>query len=567
MASLAELEATLNDLKQQSDEDKATRPRVPPKSNNGNNWLLQTADDAARRFADGASMGYADKLSAGMGTGFGYLGDYDKALKEERQLTEDAGARLGHWGTAADIAGGIGGAVAGGGLVGRGALALAGVGTPGLATAANALRAAGATSTIPVRALNAAANAGVAGRAAVGAAEGAGFSALDAAGHDKKLTGANLATGAAVGGALGGGLAALGRARMPTNLTTEQQRLAGVLQNNGIELTAGQRTGSKPLKWLESTLSDAPLSGGPANAINARQAEQLNAAVNRTMGSPARTLTVDDLTATQRALGNRLETIAGRNTLAFDQPFATDVLGVVREYGQNLNALQKPLLMNMVTELSQAPTMSGAAYQKLRSRLGRMASGEGDTELARAYRGLRDALDGVADRSMTAGDAPLWRQTNRQYTNYKTAEKAMKNGNEGTAIGNISPSQLRNSVVVRQGEHGDLGDLSRAGAAFLKPLPNSGTGPRTLYAALATGSLFTSPLAAAMAIGGPALASRALYSRPVQRFLGSGAAQGPAGWATSAGLGGGFGSGLLGGTEDEPARGPNEIVVRKRPRQ
>ncbi|MCZ8105622.1 MAG: hypothetical protein O9972_48010 [Burkholderiales bacterium] len=530
--------------------ERSARPATPANVA-GNSNLLQWADDNVRRAADNATFGYADKLAARASTLFG--GDYDTALREERQRTEDAGKRLGRGAIVADVAGGVGGALAGGALV-RGGAAL------------SALR---GGSTAPARAILAGDNAGVAGRAAVGAAEGLGMAALDAAGHDRALTGENLLTSAATGAGVAGGLAALGRARLPTNPSAEERRLADVLRAEGIELTAGQRTGSRPIQWMESTLADMPFTGQPGARIADQQARAFNAAALRRAGSTADEATGPTLSATQRALGARIGAIAGRNTVQFDQRFGDDLLDVVRRQGVLLPEFQKENILRIVRDLGvQGGSLPGTAYQKNRSRLTEMARNAGsDGEYRAALKGLRDALDGAAARSMRPGDAEAWTRTLRQYANYKAIEKAMGAAGEEVAKGNISPRALRTAVKARdpagyvQGR-GDLTDLVHAGEAFLKPLPNSGTAPRNLYQGLVMGGtpggaiggllggLPGAAVGMALSVGGPAVASRALYSRPVQRFLGSGAPNDPAGDLSKALLQGGYGAGLLGGTEE-----------------
>jgi hypothetical protein len=193
-----------------------------------------------------------------------------------------------------------------------------------------------------------------------------------------------------------------------------------------------------------------------------------------------------------------------------------------------------------------------------------MSNGMKDTELGNALRGLRDALDNAATNSISAQDARAWQQARAQYANYKTIEKAMNGAGQGAASGNLSPQQLRASVAQRGeyvGEDTPLASLARAGERFLKPLPNSGTAPRNYYTGLMTGGsggaiggaiggVPGAVIGTAASVGGPAIASRMLYSNPVQRFLGSGAPNGPAGDMPRALLQGIYGTGQMTGTEN-----------------
>jgi len=83
---------------------------------------LETADAYVRGFADLATLGYADEIAAGFNSGFGYLGDYDKALTKERGI--DAFDEQHN--KTARIAGQITGGVAGGVGLAKSGITLAG---------------------------------------------------------------------------------------------------------------------------------------------------------------------------------------------------------------------------------------------------------------------------------------------------------------------------------------------------------------------------------------------------------------------------------------------------------
>lgn len=74
--------------------------------------------------AQGMTFGFSDEIAAGLGTGFGYLGNYDKALAEERARMEENRERAGGYELAGQIAGGLttagGLAKSGATLLGRG---------------------------------------------------------------------------------------------------------------------------------------------------------------------------------------------------------------------------------------------------------------------------------------------------------------------------------------------------------------------------------------------------------------------------------------------------------------
>ena len=72
---------------------------------------------------------------------------------------------------------------------------------------------------------------------------------------------------AGVAGGVGG--AKLITPAAPASAT--RQAAIATLERENIPLTAGQRTGSKPIQWAESTAADMPGSAGRAAEINAAQ--------------------------------------------------------------------------------------------------------------------------------------------------------------------------------------------------------------------------------------------------------------------------------------------------------
>jgi hypothetical protein len=125
---------------------------------------FQALDDLVRKFGTGATYGFGDKIAAGVDSSMGQ-GDYQSNLAENRQKTQDAGERTGYAGDIAEISGAM-----------LPAVKLAGAGV----TAAR----------LPE----------MVGRYGGMALDGAGFGALNAAGHDQ-----DIATGAGIGAAFGAG--------------------------------------------------------------------------------------------------------------------------------------------------------------------------------------------------------------------------------------------------------------------------------------------------------------------------------------------------------------------------
>lgn len=329
----------------------------------------------------------------------------------------------------------------------------------------------------------------------------------------------------------------------PVQTTPERAALADALRGEGVQLTAGQATGSKPLQWMESTLGDLPGSGGRAAVTQTRQGEQFTAAALRRAGETADRASPQVIDNAFHRIGHDFDQLAARNNLHMDQQFATDLVDNVREYNSLVpHSMRSPIVENVVNDLAAHAGQNGGAltgeyYQALRSRLERAAkSSARDPQLSEALRGLRTSLDDAMERTLATtnpADLGAWREARNQYRNMIVIEKAATGAGSQTAEGLISPSQLRNATVTAHGRRnyargqGDFADLSRAGEAIMKPLPNSGTAPRMYMQHLASalsgaagGSVAGLPGAIAGAAV-PAVAGRALMSGPVQRYLGN----------------------------------------------
>lgn len=335
--------------------------------------------------------------------------------------------------------------------------------------------------------------------------------------------------------------------RAITPITTRPSRipLTDTLEAEGIPLTAGQRTGNAPLQWMESMLSEAPLSGGGAAHAMEAQRHGLNRAVARRFGEDADLLTPDVMQGAARRIGGQFDDITARNGVQVDPQLAQDMRDAATRYGMKLPSQQRETFANLFDDIRQQMvagngTIPGPIYQQARSDMTKIVQGARNTDplYAQSVGGLRNALDGAFERSVAGtADAGALGEARRQYAAMKTAEKAVGGAGATAAEGNVSPNLLRQAVANQDKAayvrgQGDLTDLARAATA-IAPLPNSGTNPRNMAAGLITalGSVGTglalnapNEQAALMGLGGlvaPALAGRAVMSAPVQAYLGN----------------------------------------------
>ena len=345
---------------------------------------------------------------------------------------------------------------------------------------------------------------------------------------------------ARLGGALAGALAPGGLARVasPNSIPAERRALIDALTREGVPLSAGQKTGSKALKYLESELG-----GGKAASVMEKQAEAFTRAAAAKAGIKADRLTPQVMDDALTSIGTRFDDLGSRTDIRFDAQLQDDFLDAVSEYqsvaGTPAGAPEQIMLRIADMASKNGGVVKGAGYKNVSSDISRYLRSSGaDPALKEALRGMKDALDNAVERSLSGDLLKQWRQTRSEYRNLLVLEDAVSKSGERAAEGLLSPSQFRQSVVSKQGARnyvrgdGDYAELSRAGEAVMKALPDSGTASRsaarTLYTGLpgAIGAGIGSPGGPMTAIIGaltgaavPFAAGRALMSKPVQSYL------------------------------------------------
>jgi len=341
--------------------------------------------------------------------------------------------------------------------------------------------------------------------------------------------------------------AVAGRAITPLGIPAARAPLVATLENEGVPMTAGQRTGSMPLQWMESTLSDMPGAGAGARQMMEQQQQGLNRAVGRRFGADEPLLTPDVMRQADDRIGTVFNEVSNRRSLQYDPQMGQDLADAIDRYGRKLPSQQRETFGNLINDvrdqvIANGGQIPGPIYQQARSDMTKIVQGarNSDPLYAQGVGGIRDALDGAFERSIAGTeDAGRLGEARRQYAGMKTAEKALSGAGVTAAEGNIPPAQLRSAVANNDRTayvrgQGDLADLARAATA-IAPLPNSGTHPRSMAASFVTGlgaagaNLMSgaSPGAAAgtgvAAMVLPAVAGRALMTRPVQAYLGNNA--------------------------------------------
>ncbi|XOK11618.1 hypothetical protein ACI6PO_00520 [Agrobacterium tumefaciens] len=440
--------------------------------------VLRSAADSVDAFgrgiANSASFGFADEIGAGAR----WLGGkvlpwqpnvtYDEALAEVRG--SDKATAAAH--PVADIVGNVTGAVGlGSGLVKVGLSPTAAVANRG-----GRLIALSGASALEGGALT----------AAQGFGQGEGL--------EDRLNKAKsgLAVGTIIGSALPGAASLVGnavrRVVSPVSASPARQSLVNTLEREGVDVTAGQATGNDALRYAESEIG-----GAAARDLVERQGEQFTRAALSRAGVNADRATPEVIDNAFNRVGNQFDSLATRNTLKPDRKLQNDLVDTWRNYMSVTppNA-RVPIVADMMTDINNAlkngGSFDGKTYQSLRSRLDRVARGSSDHELANTLRDIRSALDDAMERSIAftnPKDLGSWRNARKEYRNMLVLEQAATGAGENAAAGLISPSALRNATVSKHGRRnyargsGDFAELARAGEGVMKPMPQSGTAPRT----------------------------------------------------------------------------------------
>lgn len=424
---------------------------------------LVAASDIGNLVADGATFGFLDEAAALARAPFTDE-TFSEELSEQERRTNAARRRAGGAGTVAELAGGL-----------KTALAMPSAGSSAL-EAGHGLKLA-----VPGF---------IADGAVVGALTGAGGSGS----LDERI--ANAKSGALTGGAIGfaaplvvsGGSRLMQKVISPFTAPAERAKAVDVLTREGVDTTAGQRTGSKNLRYLESELG-----GGAAMDIAERQGEQFTKAALKRAGINANRATSEVIDDAFERIGQQFDDLASRNVLKPDQKLVSDLRAAFDEYGSLVpEAARAPIVTELANDIVGAirstGQIDGAAYQSLRSRLDRMARGAArDPQLSGVLREFRTALDSGMERSIlrtNPRDAGAWSKARKQYRNMLVLEDAATRAGENAAQGIISPAALRGATKTKQGTRnyargdGDFAELARAGEAVMKPLPDSGTASR-----------------------------------------------------------------------------------------
>lgn len=322
------------------------------------------------------------------------------------------------------------------------------------------------------------------------------------------------AAGGVVGGIAGIGL---GRLINPVRGAGPEaiQSMADAARKFDVPLTAGQATGSKPLQYLESALTQLPGSSGRMADVSKAQQAAINKATAARMGVASDAVTPETVRSALSASGGKIGTETSKFPVVLDDALLNDLAAVESRYMKRLPSQQRPIVQTYIDEiLSHDGAIPGDIYQGIRSDLGTDAMGATKGSFKNALMGIQSALDNSFARSADQATNDALSVARQNYTNAKLLKRT------ATATGDVS---TRRVATAGAGAKGDLGDL----AAFLgkiPPLPDSGTAQRSFWMNLLTKSPLESftPANLLAMTGAPYAAASAVTRQPTKHWLTNG---------------------------------------------
>lgn len=340
--------------------------------------------------------------------------------------------------------------------------------------------------------------------------------------------------------------------------TRARTAATAVLDQAGIPISAGERTGSKFVKLAEETAGEMPLSMGAWQEFKQRQLEKLNKIVTERTFDPAQLqargipaegshLPHSDVFAQGRqSLRDEYTRLSQSNHLRSDPQLLNDLQAVQTNYERNVMPTQRASgktnieanFQDIVDNLVAGQgTMPGDVYQALRSRFGRQAQTafKTDPELGMALKGTQTALDRAMRRNLSPEDAAAWDRNNQRYANMKQLVPAVAKGGEFMTPPGIAQAVRSGRREQAAAGVGNLDELANAANLVIKPLPNSMTAARSQFhglfnlpsvlSAIASGGGYLGgilgPAGTLAGVAAPHLAGRAAVSRLGQRYLGN----------------------------------------------
>lgn len=316
----------------------------------------------------------------------------------------------------------------------------------------------------------------------------------------------------------------------------ESARMANVLREAGVDVTAGQAGGSQALMRMEGMLQASD-----------KQLQDFTAATMRQIGSPAKTALPENIAAAQKTIVKQMDDAVAGVDIIPSAAQAQAAAEVASDYVARVPAGQlTPRVRGIANEIKSLAANGRdvplAKLKEWRSDIGNFTVSS-DAATRNAAHQLRELIDDMTDQALTSAgrvdDIAALAKARESYRNFIGVRDAATRGAHESGV--LSPAQLNQSMIRAQGrENYAIGrttpmvDFTRSGAATLRSAPTvSPGGVRSISEALpaalgaagagATIAAGLGPLAAiAGGIGGalvPAVGQIGMRSAAVQAML------------------------------------------------
>lgn len=309
------------------------------------------------------------------------------------------------------------------------------------------------------------------------------------------------------------------------------------LRREGVDVRAGEQTGSAALRRAEGSLEATP-----------QQMEQFTSAAMRSIGSRADRANPAALQEAERRIVSAMDDVLQSTSVQATPTMAQRAVQVADDYLQNAPAgAVVPRVRALVDDILDAatnPRSQAISLERMRlwrSGLGRMTQ-SADEATRHAAIELRGLIDEATDSALiSAGrmdDISRLSEARTQYRNLLAVQDAAtRAGAEG---GVLSPMALNQSVIRTQGRRAyamgtgtDAADLSRAGAQVLRSEPTVQAGGARSLPQLTQGGMTAGMGALGYQFGGvpgavaggvlgsmtPAMGRALVGTAPIQAYL------------------------------------------------
>jgi hypothetical protein len=323
---------------------------------------------------------------------------------------------------------------------------------------------------------------------------------------------------------------------------------AGRLADEGVNTTAGQKTGSKSLMMKESA------SAGARDIVDAQNEQFTTAALRRINArdpktfKPATRATPEVLQQASDDIGAMFDEVADAVSIKPNQAMIDSMNRVEGNYKlltakSNVAPLIKVTRKKVEAALASGESITGQQYQQWRSQLSKALIGS-DDQLREAASQYITILDRAAENGLVqAGKRDLVKKfadARQMWGDYKTIVQSVSGAGDDAALGIINPRNVRGAVSRGNAKTGyatgkkDLGNLARDGNSVIAPLSDpaqdnllaqmmgnsamTGTGAGGLAYALTRDPAIAGAVGAASSMA-PIAASRFVGSKPAQAYL------------------------------------------------